>query len=70
VMRALGLILVRAYQLLVSPVLGPTCRFEPTCSAYTYQAIDRYGLVKGGLFGLRRILRCHPFADGGPDPVP
>ncbi|MBW1712223.1 MAG: membrane protein insertion efficiency factor YidD [Deltaproteobacteria bacterium] len=69
-MRALGLILVRAYQLLVSPVLGPTCRFEPTCSAYTYQAIDRYGLVKGGLFGLRRILRCHPFADGGPDPVP
>lgn len=69
-MRVLGLVLVRAYQLLVSPVLGPTCRFEPTCSVYTYQAIDRYGLVKGGLLGLRRVLRCHPFADGGPDPVP
>ncbi len=46
------------------------CRFEPSCSNYTYQAIDKYGVLKGGLIGLKRIVRCHPFSKGGYDPLP
>jgi putative membrane protein insertion efficiency factor len=61
---------IRAYQLVVSPVLGPACRFTPTCSAYAIEAIARYGLLKGAFLALRRILRCHPFHPGGIDPVP
>ncbi|MDY6790675.1 MAG: membrane protein insertion efficiency factor YidD [Thermodesulfobacteriota bacterium] len=64
------LVSIKAYQYLVSPILGPTCRFYPTCSEYTYQAIKRYGLAKGVYLGLKRILRCHPFNPGGIDPVP
>ncbi|MFO7495408.1 MAG: membrane protein insertion efficiency factor YidD [Desulfobacterales bacterium] len=66
----MALILIRLYQYGVSPILGPCCRFYPTCSDYTYQAIARYGLFQGGYLGLRRILRCHPFHPGGFDPVP
>lgn len=57
------------YQKLVSPMLPRTCRFYPSCSAYCAEAIARYGLLKGGLAGLGRLLRCHPFHPGGYDPV-
>ena len=60
---------VRAYQYVISPLLPPSCRFVPTCSAYTIQAIEKYGVVRGSLLGLWRILRCHPFSRGGYDPV-
>ncbi|MGD8366386.1 MAG: membrane protein insertion efficiency factor YidD [Desulfobacterales bacterium] len=65
-----ALVAIRAYQLVLSPVLGPACRFTPTCSAYAYEAIARYGLPKGTLLAIQRILRCHPFHPGGVDPVP
>lgn len=61
---------VRLYQRFVSPLLGPTCRFSPTCSHYMIEAIQHHGLWRGGWMGLGRILRCHPFNKGGEDPVP
>lgn len=65
---AIGLIVV--YQRLVSPLLGPACRYYPTCSDYTSQAIEKYGVLRGTWMGARRIARCHPFHSGGYDPVP
>jgi putative membrane protein insertion efficiency factor len=65
-----ALILIRVYQWIVSPVLGPACRFYPTCSEYAYQAILRHGLPKGLFLALKRVLRCHPFHPGGIDLVP
>ena len=62
--------LIRVYQLAISPMLGPRCRFYPTCSCYAHTAIERFGLWQGFWLGLRRLLRCHPFAEGGYDPVP
>ena len=62
--------LVKAYQLLISPMLGGSCRFEPTCSAYALQALDRHGAGAGSYLALRRITRCQPWCDGGHDPVP
>ena len=62
--------LVRGYQLLISPVLPPSCRFHPSCSQYTLEALRRYGALKGSWLGLRRLVRCHPFNPGGFDPVP
>jgi putative membrane protein insertion efficiency factor len=59
---------VRAYQVLLSPLLGAHCRFQPTCSQYCIEAIHRYGVVRGGLKSLRRIARCHPWHSGGYDP--
>lgn len=67
--RLLALCLVRLYQLLVSPLLPPACRFWPTCSHYSAQAIDRYGVARGVWLSLRRLGRCHPFHPGGYDPV-
>ena len=64
------LALVRAYRLLLSPWLGNGCRFEPTCSVYALQAIERHGARAGGWLMVRRIARCHPWCDGGHDPVP
>jgi uncharacterized protein len=61
---------IRGYQLLLSPWLGRSCRFYPTCSCYTHTAIERYGALRGSWLGLRRLLRCHPFNKGGYDPVP
>ena len=63
------LILLRLYQSGLSPFLGSRCRFSPSCSAYLHEAIAQRGLVKGLCLGLRRLLRCHPFSDGGYDPV-
>jgi hypothetical protein len=69
-MRWLALKLIRFYQLAISPWLPPSCIYRPTCSQYGYEAITKYGLLKGGWLALRRILRCHPFARGGYDPLP
>lgn len=64
------LIIIRIYQKLISPFLGKNCRFYPTCSNYTYQAIEEHGIIKGSYLGIKRILKCHPFNEGGYDPVP
>ncbi len=61
--------LIRVYQCFISPLTGPTCRFQPTCSHYAHEAIGKYGPVKGLYLALRRLLRCHPFHPGGYDPV-
>ncbi|HOD07094.1 MAG TPA: membrane protein insertion efficiency factor YidD [Myxococcota bacterium] len=62
--------LIRIYQTLISPLLGPVCRFAPSCSEYTLEALRIHGLFKGSWLGIRRIARCHPFNPGGYDPVP
>jgi putative membrane protein insertion efficiency factor len=70
VIRALLLLLVRAYRRLVAPGLPPACRFHPSCSAYAEAALSRHGAAKGAWLTARRLLRCHPFHPGGIDPVP
>lgn len=65
----IALKLIRFYKIFISPLLGKNCRFYPTCSDYTYQAIEKYGLIKGMYLGLRRIIRCNPFNPGGYDPL-
>ena len=62
--------LIRLYQWTLSPLLGPRCRFYPSCSHYMYEAIERHGVARGIWLGLKRLLRCHPFVEGGFDPVP
>ncbi|MAV08206.1 MAG: membrane protein insertion efficiency factor YidD [Gammaproteobacteria bacterium] len=69
-MRSLFIGLIKAYQYLISPLLGPSCRFHPTCSHYAIEAISEYGVLKGGYLSLRRIIKCHPLHEGGHDPVP
>jgi uncharacterized protein len=68
-MRRIPLALIRFYQIAISPIFPPSCRFQPTCSQYGYEAISRYGIIKGGWMTVRRIARCHPFSRGGYDPV-
>lgn len=63
-------LLVRAYQLFISPLLGPHCRFHPTCSHYAIEAVQTHGAIKGGWLALRRVVCCHPLHPGGYDPVP
>ncbi|MBG93280.1 MAG: membrane protein insertion efficiency factor YidD [Chloroflexi bacterium] len=62
--------LIRTYQFAISPLLGPSCKYSPTCSAYAHTAIIRFGVTKGSVFTIKRLLKCHPFATGGLDPVP
>lgn len=68
--RRAALLLIRVYQLTLSPLLGPCCRFHPTCSCYAHTAIERFGVLRGSWLGLARLLRCHPLSAGGYDPVP
>ena len=63
-------LLVRFYQIAISPLKPPTCRYNPTCSSYALEALKRYGLFKGGMLAIKRIMRCHPWGGHGYDPVP
>lgn len=69
-MQRVLIALIRFYQRHISPLTGPTCRFHPTCSHYTLEAIERHGAARGSWLGAKRLLRCHPFHPGGYDPVP
>ncbi len=68
--KKIAIKLIRFYQLFISPYLGSNCRFNPTCSQYTLEAIEKYGVLKGIYLGFRRILKCGPWHPGGNDPVP
>jgi hypothetical protein len=67
--KTVVLLLLRAYKWAISPMLLPSCRYVPSCSEYAMEAVDRYGAVRGSLMAVARVLRCHPFAKGGVDPV-
>ncbi len=67
--KSVGIALIRVYRRFISPMLPSSCRFTPSCSLYTLQAIEKYGLLKGCFMGAQRLLRCHPFSEGGYDPV-
>jgi putative membrane protein insertion efficiency factor len=68
-MKFIALFLLRVYKLAISPLLPPACRFTPTCSEYAAEAIAKYGFLKGSARALKRLSRCHPFCEGGYDPV-
>lgn len=70
VMRRILVLFVRAYQVVISPMLPPSCRYYPSCSAYAIEALEKHGAWRGGWLAVRRISRCHPFRPGGFDPVP
>lgn len=69
-MKKILLALIRFYQKAISPLTPPTCRFHPTCSHYGFEAIEKHGALKGSWLAIRRISKCHPFHEGGFDPVP
>ncbi len=69
-MKYIPMALIRLYQVTLSPILPPACRFTPTCSRYAYEALNRFGFFKGSWLAIKRIGRCHPFHPGGYDPVP
>lgn len=69
-MRHAVALLIRIYQWTVSPLLGPVCRFDPSCSRYALEAVLRFGVLRGGWLALKRLARCHPWHPGGVDPVP
>jgi hypothetical protein len=64
------IIIIKIYQLIISPLFPPSCRFTPTCSHYTVEALQKYGIIKGSWLGFKRIIRCHPWGGSGYDPVP
>jgi putative membrane protein insertion efficiency factor len=68
--QKLVITIIKSYQRFVSPLLGSNCRFTPSCSTYAIDAINRFGIIKGGWLASKRILRCHPLNEGGEDPVP
>ncbi|MGL1957221.1 MAG: membrane protein insertion efficiency factor YidD [Colwellia sp.] len=68
--QKLAIICIKGYQRFISPLLGSNCRFHPTCSCYASEAIERFGVIKGGFLASKRILKCHPLNEGGDDPVP
>jgi len=68
--QKLVITVIKGYQRFISPLLGSNCRFTPTCSTYATEAINRFGVIKGGWLASKRILRCHPLNEGGEDPVP
>jgi len=68
--KKIMIFLIRIYQIFISPLFPPTCRFYPTCSTYFIQALEKHGVVKGSYLGMKRILKCHPGNPGGYDPVP
>ncbi len=68
-MRHIFIYLIRFYQKIISPLFPPSCRFYPTCSEYSIQAFEKYGVIKGGIKSIWRILRCNPFNKGGYDPL-
>jgi putative membrane protein insertion efficiency factor len=63
-------LLIKGYQLLISPLLPPSCRYQPTCSQYAKEALNKYGLFKGGWLTIKRISKCHPWGGSGYDPIP
>ncbi|MEA2004951.1 MAG: membrane protein insertion efficiency factor YidD [Acidobacteriota bacterium] len=69
-MKNITLFFIRCYKIILSPLLGNHCRFYPPCSEYTYEAVKKYGFLKGILLGTKRLLKCHPFHSGGVDSVP
>ena len=69
-MKIIALALLRLYKLILSPLLPTACRYEPTCSVYAREAIERHGAIRGTVMAARRLARCHPFREGGYDPVP
>jgi putative membrane protein insertion efficiency factor len=70
IIARLAVLMVRGYQVTLSPLLPSACRYQPSCSSYMIEAVERHGALRGVWLGARRILRCHPFARGGYDPVP
>ncbi|MDR1446622.1 MAG: membrane protein insertion efficiency factor YidD [Treponema sp.] len=68
--RKIALLFIRFYQRAVSPHFPPCCRFVPSCSVYAYEAVEKYGIIRGAFLALKRLFRCHPFHPGGYDPVP
>jgi len=69
-MKKIALVVIRFYQYAISPHLPAACRYYPSCSCYAYEAVNKYGFLRGFLMAVRRVLRCHPFRSGGYDPVP
>ena len=70
IIARLAVLMVRGYQVTLSPLLPSACRYQPSCSSYMIEAVERHGALRGVWLGARRVLRCHPFARGGYDPVP
>ena len=68
-LKKIIILLIRGYQIFIAPIMPGKCRFYPTCSTYFVQAVEKYGPFKGSLLGIKRILKCHPFHEGGYDPL-